>query len=484
MTLNGWLVEIAALAKVSGLEPARMMLSYLAPTLVIASLLAFYALARTLLGSTPRALWVGCLLALFFLVTLGSTPLTPGAEFVGRITEDKFAARFLLLPVALCLAVVFLRDRRPGVLALLVLVCWSAPLVHPLGWVIVGICLGGLGLVHLAVNLRRWGSWVAVGLLGVAAVGVALPPLAYLLWQGIDPSSILGDSDVSRSAKQLASAEKQRRLLVLTEGSYILHPSVLLSPAIVGAYAVGVPFLLWRVRQSVPAQALLGILALVPALLYFPPVATLLANAIDPWHLWRLAWPLPLAAVLTLGWASAEAIAYVQARMERFRGAGRLAPFLPLILLVALLGLAAPATANGMRSAVGVREQALTRTSCENPIFPWMEQQVKTDAMVMAPDAENSCIPAYSTHANVLTFRSTGLLASQGAQDTPEGTAQVTPVVRDAKRFFKSRAVDEKMQKLLQGNAVAYLLLPASSQLNTQLPHLPGFSEIEAPGER
>ena len=485
MTINGWLVELAALSRVSGLEPARMLLSYMAPALVVVALLSFYTLARTLLGNA-RALWAGCLLALFFLVTLGSTPTPPGAEFVGRITEDKFAARYLFLPVALSLAALLLKGRRRlGPLALLVFVCWSAPVVHPLGWTVVGICLGGLGLVHLAANLRRKESWLAVGALGFAAVGVAIAPAAYLLWKGISVSSVMGGSDPNRVTKQLLSAEKNQHLLILGDGSYILHPALLLSPVLLAAYAVGVPFLLWRVRGSVPAQLLLGILFIVPALLYVPPVATLLAGIVEPWHLWRLAWPLPLAAVLTLAWASAEAMGYLQARMESVRKAGRLAPFLPLALVVMLAAVASPAAANGIRSAAGTGEEPLARTACADPVFLWMQENIKTDTMVMAPDAENSCIPAHATHANVLTYRSTGLLAAQGgAGGTPEGAAQISPVVKNAKKFFKSRAVDEDMLGLLRDNAVAYLLLPASSQLNTQLPHLPGFSEIDAPGER
>lgn len=483
ITLDGWLVELAALARVSGLEPARMLLFYAAPTLVVMSLLSFYTLARTLLGSASRALWAGCLLALFFLVTLGSTPSTPGAEFVGRLTEDKFAARYLLLPVALCLATLFLQKRKLGYLVLLAFVCWSAPTVHPLGWVNVGICLGGLGLVHLLVDLRRGKSWVEVGALGVAAVGVAVPPVAYLLWKGISVSSLMGGSDPNRTAKQLLSAEEQQHLLILGDGSYIMHPSLLLSPVLLGAYLLGVPFLLWRVKRSVPAQLLLGVLIIVPALLYTPPVATFLANLVDPWNLWRLSWPLFLGAILTLGWAGAEAIAYAQARLDGSRVSRRLAPLLPLVLVLTLALAAAPAAINRVRATSGVGETPLNRTSCMDPIFPWMQETVKTTVMVMAPDAENSCIPAHVTLANVMTYRSTGLLAAQNSAQEPSGS-QISPIVVEAKKFFKSRTVDAGMVQTLQQNAVGYLLLPASSQLNAQLPHLPGFLEMDAPGHR
>lgn len=481
MTINGWLLEQAAFARVSGIGNVELVLRYLTPTLILVSLLAFYWLAFVLLNKNIWALWAGCLFALFLLVNLSSSVSSPGGEFLGRITEDKFVARFVFLPVTLGLAVLFLERRRLRHLALFAVVCVSLPAIHPLGFVIAGISIAALGLLHVASNLRLRESWFGAGALGAVPLGVVALPAIYLLLTG--GSFSLGDSDPARDAKLLYSAQEQQRLLLLGEDSYMMHPALLLEPVILAAYVVGVPFLLWRVRRSVPAQALLGILLVVPTLVYVPPIATFLAGLIEPWHLWRLAWPLPLAAYLTLGWIGAESIAYAQARLGDSRPVRLLAPLLPVILVAVLALFAAPAATTGARSASGAGEIPLNRTSCMDPIFPWMRNTIKTTTMVVAPDAENSCIPAYVTLANVITYRSTGLLAVQdNVQEPAEG--QVIQIARDAKKLFKSRAVDTRMVQMLQQNNAEYLLLLASSQLNTQLPHLAGFSEMDAPGER
>jgi hypothetical protein len=69
--INGWLFEQAALSRVSGIDPVDLVLGYLGPTLVVMSLLAFYALARVLLRSGTAALLVGSLYALGLLLHLG-----------------------------------------------------------------------------------------------------------------------------------------------------------------------------------------------------------------------------------------------------------------------------------------------------------------------------------------------------------------------------------------------------------------------------
>jgi len=55
--INGWLLEQAAASRVSGVDPVDLGFSYLNPTLVVVSLLAFYALARVLFESERVALF-------------------------------------------------------------------------------------------------------------------------------------------------------------------------------------------------------------------------------------------------------------------------------------------------------------------------------------------------------------------------------------------------------------------------------------------
>ena len=96
--INGWLLEQAAVSRVSGVDPIDLVFSYLNPALVVAAFLVFFALARILFRSERAALFSGCLYALFFLVHLSQSRIAWGGEFVQRLPEDKLVAKFLFFP--------------------------------------------------------------------------------------------------------------------------------------------------------------------------------------------------------------------------------------------------------------------------------------------------------------------------------------------------------------------------------------------------
>jgi hypothetical protein len=116
----------------------------------------------------------------------------------------------------------------------------------------------------------------------------------------------------------------------------------LLDPALLAVYLLGVPFLIWRAKNSLAAQLLLGTLVLVPVLTFVPYVATSISVIIGPWLLHRLMWPLLLAALLTLGWIFWELLRFGGSVLGRFDRAQRVAPFLPLVIVVYLLVNAIP----------------------------------------------------------------------------------------------------------------------------------------------
>jgi hypothetical protein len=106
--INGWLLEQAAVSRVSGVDPVELAFSYLNPALVVVAFLVFYALARILFKSEKAALLSGCLYALFFFIHLSQSRIAWGGEFVQRLPEDKLVAKFLFLPLALAFAYAFL----------------------------------------------------------------------------------------------------------------------------------------------------------------------------------------------------------------------------------------------------------------------------------------------------------------------------------------------------------------------------------------
>lgn len=470
-TTNGWLLEQAALSRISGIAPVDLVLQYLAPTLVVLSLLAVYALARILFGRSA-ALLAGTITALIFLVDLHATIptafLSPGNDFVARVTEDKYLARFLFLPVSLSLAVLYLRERRLWYLAIFTFVCWSVAVVHPIGLMLIGISSAGLGFFHLIANYRQAGSWGGVLGLGAAITSIAVPPVLYLLATDSPLLSRLS-SNVAESLIRTWAASK--RLLIIGGDSYVMHPALVLNPAVVTAYALCVSFVIFRLKRDLAAQTLLGVLAFTPLLIYVPPVSTPLAEIVGPWVLVRLSWPISLAVPLVLSWVLWELLSYARARLESSSASivRHSSVFLPILLVVVLVAATSPVSFAAIRTADEFGEVPIDEASCYDPVFSWMQSEITEPTTVLAPYKENSCVPAYAANANVVTLR---------------GLSRDDRAARDLRSFYNSSVLGEQNLQLVRRMEAGYVLLPKDSPLNAQLRHLPGFAALDNPGER
>ena len=473
MMINGWLLEQAALARLSGIDPVEMTFGYLTPALVVLSLLATYALAKTVIGSETGGVITGCLLAVLFLVSL-TTPmaqslLTPGGEFINRVTEDKYVARFVFVPVALALAVLTLKTRRLRYLLLFAFVCPSVVAVHPLGLVFIALPVAGLGLLHLLFNLRDRGAWGYVGGLALALLAVGGPPTLYLAATG---SSLLQrmDSMAPRVAESLTEGLGYYDEIQTVGEQYIVDPVFLWNPAVLAAYVLGVPFLVLRVRQSPAAQLLLGTLLLVPVLCFVPPIASFAGEVIGPWILPRLSWPIPLAAVVVLGWLLWEGLTYAKRRLvesgsrtERLAGA-LLAPLLVFCGLVA----AAPSSIAQVETADQSGEVPEEEVSCSDPIFAWMDDGLPASSTVLAPKAENSCIMARASTADILNYR----------KQKP-GRNEFKVILE---RFYNGSMLNNDTIRMLRYYDVDYIMLPRHEELGEQMKHRPdSFAEVDIP---
>jgi hypothetical protein len=475
--INGWLFEQAALSRVSGIGPVELVLGYLGPTLVVMSLLAFYALARVLLRSETAALLVGSLYALVHLLNLGG-------RWIGRVAEDKFLAWFLFLPVALIFAVLFLEARRKRHLALFAFFCWAVVAVHPVGLAIIGLSAAGLGLLHLVVDWRERDAWTGAAGLAGALLSVLLAPLLYLLATGESLVAALRSADISSGdpdvlANMVFVKPGWDRVLELGNGYYMVHPAQLLNPVVPVAFLVGLPFLVARLKHSPAARLLVGML-LAPALVCFvPPVATFFGDhVILPGQMWRLAWPIPLAASLTVGWLVWEMTRLAQAGLRSSGGSRRAGRFLPLVLVCALMVAAAPVS-TGQAGAVyqavgGARSQGL----CFDPAFHWIRDNIEETSVVLAPDLENTCIPAYSAKANVVSLRGGLLLRVLPAlQSRAPGRIEVPQGTLDVRNFFYRSTPAEKI-RILDRYEADYVMVPADFPLNATLGSRPGFAAV------
>jgi hypothetical protein len=484
--VNGWLLEQASLSRVSGLDTIELVLRYLTPTLVVVALLMVYALSLVIVKNERAAVLIASVYALFHIVFIQPSVHNVGVELAARIPEDKYAARFLILPVTLLFAVLFVERRKSRHLGLFTFFCWAAVAVHPSVLPAIGLCMLGFGVAHVAVNMRLRAAWTGMVALALGMWSVVLGPFVLLMFTGRSPEAVLFSADINATPPKVLEytvfiTESWRHIYDLDGGYYIMHPWLLLNPVILGTYVLGIPFLLWRVRTSVAAQLLLGGLGAVTVAVYVPPVATFVGDhLIVPGLLWRLAWPIPLLALITTGWMLWEALGYAEARL-RGLGIGRsVTRVLPLALVALLTAAAAPPS---VEKAVGLyREFDVARTTDydPDPIYPWIRDNMKEPAVLLARDSANNIVPAYTTSLNVVSQRGEGMIRDRDELEKLAGSPIVIPKrYLDVHSFFFGPTLDREAYGILRRYRADYLMVYAGSPLDERLKTLPGFSLVE-----
>lgn len=483
--VNGWLLEQAALSRVSGLDTIELVLRYLTPTLVVVALLMVYALARTLLKNERAAVLTASVYALFHIIFIQPSVQNVGVELAARISEDKYAARFLILPATLLFAVLFIESRKWRYLGFFTFFCWAAIAVHPSVLPAIGLCMLGFGVAHVAANLRGRAAWTGMVALALAMWSVVLGP-ALLLFAGRSPAAVLYSADINSTPPKVLEytvfiTESWRHIYELGAGYYIMHPWLLVNPVILGTYVFGVPFLLWRVRTSVAAQFLLGGLAVVTVAVYVPPIATFIGNdLIVPGLLWRLAWPIPLLALLTAGWMVWEALGYAEARLSGLGIQRSVTRVLPLALVVLLTAAAAPPS---VEKAVGLYRKfdvARTTNYHPDPIYPWIRDNMNEPGVLLARDSANNVVPAYSASLNVVSQRGEGMIRDrEKLEKLAESDIDIPRRYLDVHSFFFGPTLDEEAYDILRRYQTDYLMVYAGSPLDARLKTLPGFSHME-----
>ena len=496
--INGWLLEQAALARASGLDPVDMALVYLNPALVIVALLAFYALARVLFRSEGAALVAGCLYAMFFLAHLDASLSSFGGELVARAAEDKFVARFVFLPVALSLAVAYLESRRLGYLLAFGFACWTVVFVHPVGLAVIGLSMAGFWLVYVAVNWRERTAWTGMAALGAATLSVLIAPALYVLATGESPTSLLKDADINATdpdvlANMAFVRPEWGHILALGGDLYVMHPALILDPMILVGILAGVPFLLLRLERGPAPPLLTGTLLLMVVVCYVPQVSTFMGdNVVVPGQIWRLAWPIPLAALLTLSWMAWEALERAREALTNRGVPQSLVRLLPVTMVTGLLVATAPLSVTGAAKVYGTRELPGYRAFCFDPAFGWIKSNIMEPSVVLAPDVENTCIPAHSGSLDVVSLRGKPVLDRLSELRQVSGAEIKVPQgAKDVRAFFSGPNLEEGIP-ILRRHEVDYVLIrktfPPGGKLippfGGRLEGVPGFTAVDVPGER
>jgi hypothetical protein len=434
----------------------------------------------------------GCLYALFFFVHLSQSRIAWGGEFVQRLPEDKLVAKFLFLPLALAFAYAFLQGGGKRYFLGFSFLCCAVMAVHPIGLAIIGISMAGFAILHLAANPRSRAAWARISAMGLTGVAIiAVPAVLVSSFTDESLSNALADSDINSGdpdvlRNMIFVSPERNRIFELADGSYIMHPSLILDPVIATAFLIGLPFLLWRLKRSLAAQLLFGMLYVTTVIVYVPSIATFLGdNVVLPGQIWRLAWPIQLAGVLTLCWLVWTATEYVATWLRSFGPARLLAGALPIILVVALTAAALPQARQGMESI-----QAHGETSRKSgfypsdPIFPWFRDEMRSPVVVLAPDIQSARIPAYSSEANVVSRRG-GLVLRvlPELQKRAPGQIEVPQGSLDVREFFSGTTLQQAVE-ILRRNNVDYVMVAKDSQLSGSLESLSGFTHVETPSER
>jgi hypothetical protein len=219
---------------------------------------------------------------------------------------------------------------------------------------------------------------------------------------------------------------------------------------------------------------------------YVPPITTFLGdNVVLPGQIWRLAWPIQLAAVLTLGWLLWTGIGYATGWLQRFLPARLVASALPVLLVVALMIAAVPQARVGMESIekhrVASREAGYYPS---DPIFPWFRDEIHSPVVVLAPDLKSARIPAYSAESNVVSRRGSLVLkVLPELNERAPGQIEVPQGSLDVQHFFYDSTTEKRME-ILRRNEVDYVMIPEDSPLVDPLERLPGLTPVDTPSER
>ncbi len=352
--------------------------------------------------------------------------------------------------------------------------------------------MAGFSILHLAVDPRSRESWTrlsAMGLVGLAAIAV---PEVFILGVAGEPlTAVLTDSDINSGDADVlrnmifVSPERQR-IFEFADGSYVMHPSLVLNPVILTALLIGVPFLIWRVRSSLTAQLLLGMLFLSTVACYVPPVATFVGdNVILPGQLWRLAWPIPLAALLTLGWLGWEATSHAAALLGSLRQMRPLGRALPILGVVALTVVAVPWTMGGIES-IQSHKEAVRESGFwpADPVYYWFRSEIASPVVVLANHLESARIPAYSSEANVISRRGNLVLrVLPELEQRAPGQINVPRGALDVREFFHGTNLETGVE-ILRRHEVDFVMIQSDSRLDRAVEELAGFEPVREPSKR
>jgi tetratricopeptide (TPR) repeat protein len=480
---SDWLVHQAMMSEVTGLDPVDLFRPQ-GLFLILLSLAAVYRLARKVSGRRDGAAVI-TIFWIFYLL-LWDRGTVAGYEVTVRSSLDKVIAGFIIVPIGLSTVLdLFNRWRRRDLVWLLI-ISIAAALTHPISGALFGLALAGFAMLELFLH-RSWQT--LQHLIVVAAILlISFTSSIYLVIWGLNhPGSALVATSLTDTRDPSLSLEvsgtlNKERIYVLDSGAYVMHPSLILQPVHILAF-LALPFLFLRRRRSRAACLLFGMLIFITLVMLFPPLTDAIGTFVTPSLIYRLHWPLSLAAVMTVGWVAWELLQKVPQK-NRWRIA------VGVLSLLIIAGFSVPIILSNL-TWLTERQVTLNTNYCElnDPLLrPFQtltpfragsslgesEISSRADSNTVLGDNEftDFCLVAYAPYSTVVEFHGTNGVRTFIALDrTAEGWQRLF----DAQYYWNAEVVDEHLLSILDRWKVHYLIVGVDSPLESQLRHLPGL---------
>ena len=311
-----WNVTLALVLKLARIGLIDAYRIYIPVVLALLACLAYIDLADALFEDRNITFTAFLLQALYCLSDFETRGEGAGMAWLVRIMEAKYAACFVLVPVAQAAFVRFLRQGRTRDGLLCGILSLAAVGVHPMAAVWLTLSLGGTAALSRLTNADplRFPRAAVAGLGGcvVGALGLAW----WLRSLKESPYYSVSESAWPLYRPMYRLTYKQLIVLSRERNWYMGDPALLGHPLIVASLLCAV-FLAFRIRRHLAARFLFASSLLPTAILFNPLTASILGRLVSPYTLYRVLWMLPVS--LTLGWVLYDGATLLKRTLGRWR---------------------------------------------------------------------------------------------------------------------------------------------------------------------
>ena len=95
----------------------------------------------------------------------------------------------------------------------------------------------------------------------------------------------------------------------------------------------------------------------------------------------------------------------------------------------------------------------------DDPIFTWIGENIREPSVMLAPDAENTAIPAYSASVDMISLRGGAILNNlEALEQRAEEEIEVPRRILDVQKFYSNPTLEEGLG-ILRRYEVDYVMV-------------------------